>query len=231
MRDNGDISSFVENHTTSKVSFTVQLQAAKLTRMIRSGLEKAFKLETNLRITNMHAFDENYEMRKFDSAESIADAFFPQRLALYHDRKSVLESEMNYDAAVLRNKAQFIQAVTAGEVDLMSGKKTKEQTTASLQDLGLTRSTDLKAIRDNNALTKRRLLKEGDMDGIADLIDIPLSSEYDYLLSMPLSSLTAEKIANLQNEALKKEQDFEQLQNTSPEDLWRADLDKLAALL
>jgi DNA topoisomerase-2 len=179
----------------------------------------------------MHAFDENYEMRKFDSAESIADAFFPQRLALYHDRKSVLESEMNYDAAVLRNKAQFIHAVTAGEVDLMSGKKTKEQTTASLQNLGLTRSTDLKAIRDNNALTKRRLLKEGDIDGIADLNDIPLSSEYDYLLSMPLSSLTAEKIANLQNEALKKEQDFEQLQNTSPEDLWRADLDKLAALL
>jgi DNA topoisomerase-2 len=232
MRDNGDISSFVENHTTSKVSFTVQLQAAKLTRMIRTGLEKAFKLETNLRITNMHAFDENYEMRKFDSAESIADAFFPQRLALYHDRKSVLESEMNYDAAVLRNKAQFIAAVTAGEVDLMSGKKTKEQTTASLQDLGLTRSTDLKAIRDNNALAKRRLLeKEEDIDVIADLKDVPLSSQYDYLLSMPLSSLTAEKIADLQKEASKKEQDFEQLQNTSPEDLWRADLDKLAALL
>jgi DNA topoisomerase-2 len=230
MRDNGDISSFVENHTTSEVSFTVQLQAAKLTRMIRTGLEKAFKLETNLRITNMHAFDENYEMRKFDSAESIADAFFPLRLALYHDRKSVLESEMNYDAAVLRNKAQFIRAVTAGEVDLMSGKKTKGQTTASLQDLGLTRSTDLKAIRDNNALAKRRLVEEGDIDGITEN-NVPLSSEYDYLLNMPLSSLTAEKIADLQKEALKKEQDFEQLQNTSPEDLWRTDLDKLAALL
>jgi DNA topoisomerase-2 len=98
--------------------------------------------------------------------------------------------------------------------------------------LGLTRSTDLKAIRDNNALAKRRLLeKEEDIDVIADLKDVPLSSQYDYLLSMPLSSLTAEKIADLQKEASKKEQDFEQLQNTSPEDLWRADLDKLAALL
>jgi DNA topoisomerase-2 len=230
MRDHGDISSFVENHTTSKVSFTVQLQAAKLTRMIRSGLEKAFKLETNLKTTNMNAFDENYQMRKFDSAESIADAFFPLRLALYHDRKSVLESEMNYDAAVLRNKAQFIQAVTSGEVDLMSGRKTKEQTTASLQDLGLTRRTDLKVIRDNNALAKRRRA-EGDIDGITDLKDVPLSSEYDYLLNMPLSSLTSEKIADLQKEASKKEQDFEQLQRTSPEELWRTDLDKLAALL
>jgi DNA topoisomerase-2 len=232
MRDRGDISSFVENHTTSKVSFTVQLQAAKLTRMINSGLEKAFKLETNLRTTNMNAFDENYIMRKFDSAESIADAFFPHRLALYHDRKSVLESEMNYDAAVLRNKAQFIQAVAAGQVDLMSGKKTKEQTTASLQDLGLTRSTDLKVIRDNNVLAKRRRVEEeGDIAGITELNVVPLSSEYDYLLNMPLSSLTAEKIADLQKEASKKEQEFEQLQNTSPEDLWRTDLDKLATLL
>lgn len=229
MRDRGDISSFVENHTTTKVSFTVQLKAATISRMMATGLEKAFKLETNLRTTNMNAFDENYQMRKFDSAESIADAFFPNRLALYYDRKSVLESETNHDAAVFRNKAQFIEAVTTGQVDLMGGKKTKEQTTTTLQNMGLTKSTELKAIRDNNALAKRRRV-EGDTDGIAEL-DVPLSSEYDYLLNMPLSSLTAEKIADLKQEASKKEHDFDQLQNTSPEDLWRADLDKLAALL
>jgi DNA topoisomerase-2 len=232
MRDRGDISTFVENHTTSKVSFTVQLKAAKLTRMTRSGLAKAFKLETNLRTTNMHAFDENYQMIKFETAESIADAFFPIRLALYHDRKSLLESEINHDATVLRNKAQFIQAVTTGEIDLMSGRKTKEEMASTLQDMGLTKSTDLKVIKDNNALAKRRQATEIDIKDAAST-DVPVlfSSEYDYLLNMPLSSLTVEKIDDLQREASKKEVDLKQVQVTTPEDLWRHDLDKLKPLL
>ncbi len=46
-------------------------------------------------------------------------------------------------------------------------------------------------------------------------------------LNMPLSSLTAEKVLGLQEEAVIKDKELEITRATSPSDLWRQDLDKL----
>jgi DNA topoisomerase II len=108
MRDKGEILGFVEDHTTSKVSFTVAMSATKLQAMKKSkdGLQGSFKLKSSMLHTNMHAFDMHGTIRRYDSAEDVADEFFPVRLGLYEDRKSVLESEAAYNAMVLRNKAR-----------------------------------------------------------------------------------------------------------------------------
>lgn len=106
--EKGDITSFVENHTTSKVSFNVSLPASELEKMMatQGGIEAALKLTSNLLTTNMHAFNVLGGIQQFNSAEEIADAFFPVRMRLYDDRKSVLESEANYLSRLLRNKAR-----------------------------------------------------------------------------------------------------------------------------
>jgi DNA topoisomerase II len=108
MRDRGEISGFVEEHTTSKVSFTVTVPSAKLDKMKRAkdGLLGALKLKSSMSNTNMHAFDMHGTIKRFNSAEEVAEAFFPVRLGLYEDRKSVLESDAAYNAMVLRNKAR-----------------------------------------------------------------------------------------------------------------------------
>lgn len=72
----------------------------------KGSLEKALKLTSNFLTTNMHAFDEHGNIQQFDSAEEIADAFFPVRMRMYDDRKSVLESEAQYHSLLLRNKAR-----------------------------------------------------------------------------------------------------------------------------
>jgi DNA topoisomerase II len=230
MRDKGVISSFLENHTTTKVSFTVTLKSPQLQRMERTGLESVFKLQTNLLTSNMHAFDANHIMRKYESPEAIADDFFPVRMRLYEDRKSVLESEMNYSALLSRNKAKFIQAVTAGEIDLMSGRKSKTETASKLEELGFAKSSELKAIRNDNEPYRRNKLLTIAEDENNESEDID-GSEFDYLLSMPLSSLTSEKIAALHLEASKKEEELEVTKATSAADLWRQDLEKLASHL
>ena len=56
-------------------------------------------------------------------------------------------------------------------------------------------------------------------------------NEYDYLLNMPLSSLTTEKVLALQEEAVVKDKELDIIRATSPSDLWRQDLDKLEPLL
>ncbi|CAB9530088.1 DNA topoisomerase 2 top-2 [Seminavis robusta] len=79
MRNRGEIGSFVENHTTTKVSFKVKMKPTKLERLMKNsgGLETAFKLKANLATTNMNAFDATGAIRKFESAEEIAECYFP----------------------------------------------------------------------------------------------------------------------------------------------------------
>jgi DNA topoisomerase-2 len=232
MRDHGEIDEVREDHTTTKVKFTVTLKMATLNRMEKTGLERVFKLSKSLPTTNMHAFDGACQIKKFENAESIADEFFPVRLRLYQDRKSVLQSEMNHAAATFRNKARFIEAVTSGEIELVSGQKSKMETVAQLVSLGYTSSNDLKAIRNDNDVWRRN--RKGIENIVIDedeVPDTPSLGEYDYLLNMPLSSLTAEKIQDLRSEANKKDEEQANIKATTAEDLWREDLDRLEAYL
>jgi DNA topoisomerase II len=232
MRDRGDILGFSENHTTSKVSFRVEVRKSQLQRIESSGLEKYFKLRKSLPTTNMHAFDDQHQIRKFESPQAITDAFFPVRLQLYHDRKSLLESELNHSATVLRNKARFIESVTRGQIDLVSGRKTKLETAADLRNHGFVTASDLRALKNDNALSARRR----DLHLAGAILDAPepaedLSTEFEYLLSMPISSLAADRIQDLGREADRKDDELRQIRSLTPQDLWQEDLDRLATAL
>lgn len=231
MRDNGSISNFIENHTTTKVSFTLTFKGLQLNRLDRGDLETSLKLKSNLLTSNMHAFDSNGILRKYEMPEDIISDFFPVRMKLYEDRKSVLESEMGYNAALLRNKARFIQNVSDGEMDLLSGRKSKLETTESLKEMEFSTSSDLLSIRNDNEPYRRR---RPALDAVVDIDEEDgggVLGEFDYLLNMPISSLTKEKIASLQEEALKNERDLAVTKATSAADLWRIDLKALAKLL
>lgn len=228
MRDKGEIQSFVENHTTTKVSFTVLLKTIQLDRLMKSGLHKAFKLQSNLPTTNMHAFGADNTILKFDSASSIADHYFPLRLALYQDRKSALESELNHAAAVLRNKARFIEAVSSGQIDLIGGKRSKEETVGILRELDFASATELQAIKNEKGLAQK-IKDESESD--SQTLSEKGNGGYDYLLNMPLSSLTTDRISDLQSEASKTENELSEIRKKSPIDLWRSDLDKLEPYL
>jgi DNA topoisomerase-2 len=235
MRDRGQISSFIENHTTSKVCFEVSLKSVQLKRMVKAngGLEAAFNLKSTLRTTNMNAFDSDGIIRKFESAEEIADAYFPVRLALYHDRKSVLESEMKYASALMRNKADFISSVAEGKIYLVNGKRSKEELFNQMKSLGFDTAAELAKIKDDNSFRRRRRRKQDSVtndetEAENGAEDFSSGNDFDYLLNMPLSSLTTDRIIQLQDDASKKEQEAKEIENKDPADLWREDLEKLA---
>ena len=62
------IKSFKENHTDTTVLFTITLAAEKLSEILaeKGGLQKRFKLDGSLATTNMHMFDLDHHIRKFD---------------------------------------------------------------------------------------------------------------------------------------------------------------------
>jgi DNA topoisomerase II len=229
MRNKGLITSFLENHTTTKPSFTVNLKPNQLERMVKSGLENSFKLKSFLPTSNMHAFGADNQLKKFEKAEDVINEFFPIRMEFYVHRKSVIESEMRYSALLQRNKARFIELVTTGEVEILSGRKTKEQTATTLAEFRFDKFSEIQQVRNDNSLRGRR---QGNFENTKKTTDEKmLSGEFDYLLSMPLSSLSSERIADLKKDALKKDEELERIQRTSASDLWRDDLNKLVPLL
>jgi len=231
MQSKGEIESFVENHTTSSASFIVTMKSVQLNRMMKTGLEKVFKLQSSLPLTNMHAFDANSSIQKYTSPEDVVAEYFPIRLSLYHDRKGVLERSKEYSTTLARNKARFIETVVDGKIDLMNGRNTKIDTINTLQHLNFDQTTELEKILirsnlgekdENNEESNEKSDEENGLDESDDNL-----KGYDYLLNMPLSSLTSERIDSLRNEADKTEMELVDVKNATPEMLWHEDLDRL----
>lgn len=177
---------------------------------------------------SMHAFSTRMKIIRFNTPQEIADEFFPVRLNLYRDRKSVLESNMEFAAALTKNKARFIETVTEEKIDLFRGRKSKEATITLLESMKFSKLSELNAIKMDNAIAKRRAADinigvsvTGDDDKKGSI------NEYDYLLNMPLSSLTSDKIEALNEEASKIDKNLKRIKNTTAQDMWREDLDKL----
>jgi len=232
MQKKGEIELFIENHTTSTVSFTVTTKSVQLNRMMKTGLERVFKLDSSVPMSNMHAFDHNSTIQKYSSVEDIANAYFPIRMDLYHDRKNTLECSKEYEAAILLNKARFIEEVVDGSIGLMKGGKTKLDTIHELQENNFAPLSELETILsqkhkkiEQDLIIEKKEDLDNDEDGTKNM------KQYDYLLSMPLSSLTAEKVEYLRTQANAANNDLKDLKEATPESLWHTDLNKLESYL
>ncbi len=197
---------------------------------MKTGLEKVFKLDGNMPMTNMNAFDSNNGIQKYNAPEDIVNDYFPVRLGLYHDRKEALECSKEYSAQLTRNKARFIERIVDGQVNLVSGNKTKKDTVLELEELGFSKLSSLEEILSRSKSTLD-LSSEDDTHEDDIVLDDEESFEdlkqYDYLLNLPLSSLTAERIETLRNEADKTDVELAEIREAAPEKLWHDDLNKL----
>jgi len=121
------------------VDFTITLQKGKVEELESTqlehgcnGLEKLFKLYTTSSTTNMHLFDADDKLKKYDAVEDIIDDYFITRLKLYADRKAYLIDALEKELVVLSNKARYIQELLDDTIDLRKKKKT--EIIAMLQD-------------------------------------------------------------------------------------------------
>jgi len=90
-----------------------------------NGIEKLLKLYTTNSSTNMHLFDADDKLKKYETVQQIIDDYFVKRLELYQQRKEALIKALEKELVLLSNKAKFIQENLAGTIDLR--KKKKEQ--------------------------------------------------------------------------------------------------------
>jgi len=216
MRDRAEIVSFHEDHTTTDVSYTIKVRPIRMKRYKEKGFDKVFQLYSSLPTTNMNAFDAQGRLLRFEKAEDIIESFFPVRFALYEKRKERLQATLAHEAAVSSNKAKFIQAVSEGRINLTESGKSKEALLSEIRSLGCQTRAELSQIR-CDGLEGERQANEND--------------DFDYLLSMPISSLTTERIDSLISDSTTKQEALGEMQKTAPAELWHADLNRLEAKL
>lgn len=114
---------FDEHHTEAHVRFTVTLTELGTRRAAEEGgIEKHFKLDTKISMSNMHLFDENGSIARYESAEAIIDAFFPIRLDGYVRRKISILSALVTKAANLEDRVRFILEVVHGSIVISKRK-------------------------------------------------------------------------------------------------------------
>jgi DNA topoisomerase-2 len=117
-----------------------------------NGVDKLLKLSTSASSTNMHLFDYNDKLKKYDTVESIIEDYFVKRMEIYGERKEYVVKALEKELTLLSNKAKYINENLEGSIDLR--KKTKEQVISMLESKGYDRMDEDDAKRDYKYLTK-----------------------------------------------------------------------------
>lgn len=202
--------------TPQHIDFTIKFskntfQAFKDKHLDDSGsgklvdvFEEKLKLVTNKRLlntTNMHLFDSNNELKKYDGPLDIIREYYSVRLKYYKLRREYWLKEIHKELKVLKYKIKFIQMYLNDEINIARRPMVdiiKDLVDLEFPPLGL-----------NMKDTEYRKY-EG----------------YGYLLSIRLSSLSKENLDKLRAKFDLKNKEFNELKGQSPKRLWMNDLDQ-----
>ena len=115
----------------TNVNFIIQFPKGKVSELEAvkadyecNGIHKLLKLYTTVTNSNMHLFDYDDKLRKYDNVKTIVDDYYTKRLELYDVRKKHMIYEINKELVIMSNKAKYIQEVLKGTIDLR--RKSKE---------------------------------------------------------------------------------------------------------
>jgi DNA topoisomerase-2 len=142
-KDGKKITAFIKDYDDMSrdtiIDFTVTFPKGKIEELEATiiehncnGLEKLLKLYTTNTNTNMHLFDAEDKLKKYNKVEEIIDDYFETRLKMYEVRKAYVINSLERELLLLSNKAKYIKENLDGTIDLR--KKKKEQVIQMLQE-------------------------------------------------------------------------------------------------
>ncbi|KAI1955941.1 DNA topoisomerase 2 [Ophidiomyces ophidiicola] len=212
------IKDYKDYNTHSKVHFIIQMDEKHMKKTLEDGLEEKFKLSKSISTTNMVAFDAEGRITKYDTAEDILRAFYAVRIMFYEKRKQFLLSQLRKELDKLSNQARFVQMIINGK--LVISKKAKARLITELKEKGF--KPIPKGIDSAQEGESEPFVEDDENEE-----DKELGQDlFDYLLGMPLWSLTQERVEKLRRQMGDKEIEVDQLVKLTKEDLWKRDLDE-----
>ena len=196
--------------TDITVDFTIEFHPGNLDSLMKetkdisgnitetiSGLEKLMKLYTTHSISNMHLFDEKEHLKKFHNASEIIEEYYGVRLMMYKKRKQYQINELEKRLTVISNKVRFINDNLTDKIDLR--RKTKEDINSIME------SMKYKQLIDSSTTT----------------------ANYNYLIKMPMDSVSKESVKKLTLEKDNIENELVEITKMREEEMWLNELGEL----
>jgi DNA topoisomerase-2 len=144
----------------------------------------------------MVMFNENLQIKKHDTVDSILDNFCRVRFEFYEKRKrhqlDALEKEIRY----LGNKERFVSEVVSKTISIMNEK-----------EIDIIKVLTVRGYDEDPKKT------EGE-------------GGYDYLLRMQVRTFTADKIKQLNNDIMSLKEKLDKLKSKSEKDIWLEELEQ-----
>jgi len=194
------------NSTEADVNITIRFKSAlTLMRLMKvprdkngvDSVEKMFKLTSNINTSNMMLVTKDGIVKKYNSPYEIMDDFFDVRMEYYKLRKAYMLDILKKELTLISYKVKFIREMLNDTIDL---RKKKRQVI-------------------------NELLKSKGYPELSNNLDAsPDNYSYDYLVKMPLDTLTQEKIDELERKLGDKQIEFDELQQKTERRLWVEDL-------
>jgi DNA topoisomerase-2 len=188
----------------SNIHFEVEFkQSEDLDAFITNGsIEKEFKLIKLISINNMHLFNAKLQLKKYNDPLDILKEYYSIRLDLYTKRREYLIKQFQSDLEKNMAKLRFIEEYITGVLDI------NRKPLADIETL----------------LNVRKYPKFTDTDSIS-------SYNYNYLTKLSISSLSLEKINDLQKICESTRKKLQEIQTCTANDLWYKELEHLENLL
>jgi DNA topoisomerase-2 len=126
------IKNIMNNSNESDINFTIKIDNAQtLEKMEKvsdkgiNGIEKTFSLVSSINMNNMHLYDSNITIKKYDSALKILDEYYTIRLEFYQKRKNLLLKKLHNEIQILKTKIKFIELVINKKINIFNIPKDK----------------------------------------------------------------------------------------------------------
>ena len=195
-----------ENHSTdTNVKFIIKISDEIIfdnTYKKEDIIMEKLKLTKPISLTNLHLYNKDGTIRKYDTIYQIMDEHFYTRLSMYSKRKEFQLNNLNQEISLLMAKMKFIQNVM--DENIIIYKQSKTSIIDKLKEMEF-------PFYENNQIIE--------FDN-----EIDITNQYNYLLNISIYHFTLEKVNELENEILSKEEECNTLQLKSPKEIWREEL-------
>jgi len=178
----GRIKDFSDTSTDQQIN--IRIKGIEEKALVKSLTEK-------VRTTNMHAFNSEGVITKYETLNDILNEFWRVRLNLYETRRAHQIKVLNEKLPYHKNVVRFIRDQIQDEPKIVLKKKTLEEC--------------------------NKILGEHEYPHI--------DGSYDYIMRLPVSAFTAEKVAKHEKDMEDLLAEIARLENTNAERMWLADLE------
>lgn len=114
---------YIDNNTDKRVHFELEFEDGYLDDA--KDIEKTFHLVKKVSIGNMHLYNKNGAITRYDTIEDILNEYFDVRLELYQKRKDHKLETLEKQLKLISYKVKFILMIVEKKLDINNKKKSE----------------------------------------------------------------------------------------------------------